>query len=350
MRKERSLHTLYIRADGNNEIGSGHIMRTLAIAHTFRDMGGDCVFITADHMAGELINKYKFDYICLNTKWNDLINEISYLNQIIKAKGCEHILFDTYFASPEYFASLSSLKYKSYIDDFQNNVFPVDLIIHYQINTNFEFYYNSYMLTRTRFCLGEQYAPLRQEFSKCEPFEVRDHVKRICITTGGTDYHNISNKILVGFQQKGWLPLYDIQVIIGKYYTEPERLICQFSQYKNITFLKEPSSMSEVFCSCDLIISAAGSTLYELCACGVPTIAFLIADNQEGVYDMEDQQLLVVGADFRNEKQGQLKQLMDNFELFVNDVEKRRFYSKNMQLRVDGKGAYRIAKTIMNHE
>ncbi|MCR5796546.1 MAG: hypothetical protein K6G63_01315 [Eubacterium sp.] len=31
---------------------------------------------------------------------------------------------------------------------------------------------------------------------------------------------------------------------------------------------------------CDIAISAAGSTLYELCACGVPTITYTTADNQ----------------------------------------------------------------------
>jgi len=38
--------------------------------------------------------------------------------------------------------------------------------------------------------------------------------------------------------------------------------------------------MRGLICSMDLIVSAAGSTLYEICACGVPLITFVTADNQ----------------------------------------------------------------------
>ncbi len=38
--------------------------------------------------------------------------------------------------------------------------------------------------------------------------------------------------------------------------------------------------MKNLMINNDLAISAGGNTLYELCACGIPTIAIIIADNQ----------------------------------------------------------------------
>ena len=38
--------------------------------------------------------------------------------------------------------------------------------------------------------------------------------------------------------------------------------------------------MSEVMKYCDIAITAGGSTMYELCACGVPMITYAFADNQ----------------------------------------------------------------------
>lgn len=46
---------LYIRVDGNEQIGTGHIMRCLAIAETLRRNKTDVVFIVADTRSESLI-------------------------------------------------------------------------------------------------------------------------------------------------------------------------------------------------------------------------------------------------------------------------------------------------------
>ena len=38
----------YIRADGNSQIGAGHIMRCLSIAEALKDKGKVTIFLTAD--------------------------------------------------------------------------------------------------------------------------------------------------------------------------------------------------------------------------------------------------------------------------------------------------------------
>lgn len=46
-------------------------------------------------------------------------------------------------------------------------------------------------------------------------------------------------------------------------------------------YSSECKKMSELMQQCDMAVSAAGSTLYELCACGMPTITYVLADNQK---------------------------------------------------------------------
>ena len=58
---------IFIRADANEYIGSGHVMRCLSIAHAFRDRGKPVTFITADHKADVLIQGAGFPSRCLNS-------------------------------------------------------------------------------------------------------------------------------------------------------------------------------------------------------------------------------------------------------------------------------------------
>ena len=74
---------LYIRVDGNEQIGTGHIMRCLAIAETLRRNKTDVVFIVADTRSESLILNKGFKTICLNTIWNKLDSEIEIIAQIL---------------------------------------------------------------------------------------------------------------------------------------------------------------------------------------------------------------------------------------------------------------------------
>ena len=61
------------------------------------------------------------------------------------------------------------------------------------------------------------------------------------------------------------------------------------------------SDMKSLICSCDIAVSAAGSTLYEICACGVPLITYVLADNQyEGAKAFEEKGLALNCGDIRN--------------------------------------------------
>ena len=107
---------LYIRTDGNAEIGTGHVMRCLSIATTYQKSGGDCIFITADEQMKPLLDEQGFFIICLNSVWNDLDKETEKMEQLINKRKIEKLLIDSYFVTPEYLERLNKLTYLIYMN------------------------------------------------------------------------------------------------------------------------------------------------------------------------------------------------------------------------------------------
>ena len=56
---------IFIRADANETIGTGHIMRCLAIAEKIRALCQDVTFIVADNRSRPMIENRGFKTICL---------------------------------------------------------------------------------------------------------------------------------------------------------------------------------------------------------------------------------------------------------------------------------------------
>ena len=124
---------LYIRVDGNEQIGTGHIMRCLAIAETLRRNKTDVVFIVADTRSESLILNKGFKTICLNTIWNKLDSEIEIIAQILVEENIRELLIDDYFVTENYLKRLSALTNIFYIDDMNDFIYPVSTVI----NCNF---------------------------------------------------------------------------------------------------------------------------------------------------------------------------------------------------------------------
>ena len=73
-------------------------------------------------------------------------------------------------------------------------------------------------------------------------------------------------------------------------------------------------NMSALMQKCDIAISAAGSTLYELCATGIPAITYTLADNQLIAAEQFDKQGIMLSAGDCRDDEGfivRLEKLLD---------------------------------------
>ncbi len=336
------MRMIFIRADGNSIIGMGHIMRCMSIATAFKEAGHNVLFLTADHNADSILEYNGFKYECLDSLWSDMSGELSEIKEKIATYRPELMIIDSYSVSSGYFDSLSGFVKTVYIDDLNEDCWNVDALINYNIYADPELYSN-YSGSHTKLLLGLDYAPLRKEFSGCSVHEVKD-VSKVLVLAGGADPECITESIM-----KTICPKFDnieFHFIIGGLNPRKAEIDKMSEQYSNAALHYNVNNISELMIECDVAISAAGSTLYELCACGVPTIAYALADNQLQALDFfGKQRIMMIAGDCRNNN-GFIPQIKECLMTMMNDELLRVESSKRMQALVDGDGAKRIVERL----
>lgn len=333
---------IFIRADANERIGTGHVMRCLSIARAFASIGKEVVFITADHRGDTLISGYLS--ICLDSIWNEMDSEIEKLEELIKAKKPELLLIDSYFVTEKYLKTASVLTQVAYMDDLNVQSWGVDFLINYNIFADV-LDYTCYDGKGTTLLLNPQFAPLREEFKNCQKHKIKD-VSDVLVSAGGADPEHITEKIMSGICPE----MLDVQFhfVVGVLNPRLDKIKSLAEGEGNAVLHINEKHMSGLMQNCDIAISAAGTTLYELCATGIPTITYTLADNQLVAAEQFDKQGIMISAgDCRDDGEfiGRLAQLLKKLTI---DNRQREDLSRKMQGLVDGLGADRIVDELLH--
>lgn len=346
---DNKMKQIYIRVDGNEIIATGHVMRCLSIAEQIRKAGAEVIFIVADDRPKALIEGRGFSVDVLDTIWNDLNEEIGRLCDYVKECNVKVLLLDSYFVTKEYLQNLSQYTKIVYIDDLNRFVYPVHTVINYGAFAKPALYDESYRLAGldTKFLIGSRYVPLREEFT-LKPFKVQEVLEKVLITTGGTDQLNVAGDLLSRLVKNRELAELEYHVIVGCFNQNREKLHLLADKNPNIYLHENVDNMSDWMRSCDAAISAAGTTIYELCACGIPTICLEIADNQEGAAIWEDTGYMLYAGNAYRDREQCMQGCLEALLKYKDSYEERKDKSMRMQSLIDGYGAVRIAKYLLD--
>lgn len=341
------METVYIRADANEIIATGHVMRCMTIAQQLQKQNIEVVFLVADDRPCAMIRERGFRVDVLNTIWNDLGSETERLCAYIKEHAVKVMIVDSYYVTQEYLQSISHYTRIVYVDDLNRFVYPVHTLINYSAFAQPDWYEDDYRLAgmHTEFLIGSRYIPLREEFVS-QGYEVRNNLTRVLLTTGGTDQLNAAGSLLQEFVCNAELSQLEYHVIVGSFNQNQEMLDSLARMHSNVYLHRNVSNMSEWMRFCDAAVSAAGSTLYELCALGIPTVCMEIADNQEGAVQWEKAGYMLYGGNACKERKACIQKCTDALIRYRSDDAERRRKSKRMRSLVDGHGAGRIAEYV----
>lgn len=347
--------TIGIRADANDTVATGHVMRCITIAKQLISAGSTVLFFTADEYAGELLKKAGMQYVCLHTEWDHMEEETELLRQELLRANCTKLLVDSYQVTGKYFRGLSDLCTLIYIDDCFDQVYPVDMVINYNAY-HVRFPYEEAYAGRAKLLLGTSYVPLREEFAGTADDPARAHDSsensagdtHILLSSGGGDLCDALSGVLSEAMQDKTLQNVIYDVVVGSLNRNSEELERQAKEHPNIRLHYHVEHMAKLMGQCTAAISAAGTMLFELSAMQIPTVFFVSADNQQ--YDHEffaaEERMLYAG-DIREERHKCLEEICSCLKLILQDEKMRDRMKQKMHEVTDGRGARRIAEEIL---
>lgn len=349
---------IYIRADANKNIGMGHIMRCLSIADAFRFCGYAVIFILANEGVERIIKSRGYEAFILNSDYKDLESELEKWPQTPP----DIIIVDSYFATHRYFLELKKISNLVCIDDLVAFPYPVDIIVDYNAYANNLDYQSLYNNSPPKLILGPKYAPLRSGFRNLKRKVQPVRVENILLSTGGADklhlaLHFVKNLV----QQKA--NAYKYHILIGAMNTDKERIHAISKDCEFIILHENVSDMIGLLGDIDVAVSASGSTLYEICACGIPLITYVLADNQiRGAEAFDNLGFTINIGDLREKStvndsvvrsqrlaSYSIDRIMLAIDELCNDYHKRVEIGNRMQDLIDGYGANRMAEEIVSH-
>lgn len=338
---------ILIRTDAIN-IGTGHVIRCLALADELRQRGANVSFICRIE-TGNLIQYiydkcYKVYPLPADIDFN-VDCELTQNILKIENEPWHWLIIDHYGIDISWELKLRDLVNKiMVIDDLSNRQHDCDALLdqNYSDDVN---RYNDLVPNNCIQLLGPSYALLRPQF-----LDVRKRidgsskeVKKILVFMGGVDPDNATGKALRAVKMLD-IPNLAVDVVIGPsnpFRNEIEKLA---SSMKNTTCHFEVDNMANLMAAADIGIGAVGSTTWERSCLGLPTIVMVLSENQSSVAQHLDKIGAVINLG-PNEKVSE-NGIRTAVERLINDPDKRRNMSLKGQSISDGRGVERVASVI----
>jgi UDP-2,4-diacetamido-2,4,6-trideoxy-beta-L-altropyranose hydrolase len=294
------------RTDASMEIGTGHVMRCLTLAWALRGAGAACRFITRalpGNIAGRIADD-GFEVTLLplpqgavpegppaHAHWagigwaQDADETRAALGQAPDWLVIDHYAFDARWQK----AACPEGTRLMVIDDLADRPHACDLLLDQNLGRHAGDYDGLVPETCMRL-IGPRYALLRPEFAaaRAEALARRTGrgLRHLLISMGGVDSVDATSAVLNALRDAPLPEDLTIEVIMGGQAPALEKVRALVRDMPRPTEVAvDVGDMAARMVAADLAIGAGGSTTWERCALGLPSIIVEIAANQAEITD-----------------------------------------------------------------
>ena len=297
------------RVDASLQMGSGHVMRCLTLASALQRRGAECHFICRPHpgnlmqsiaAAGYPVHELAPADGAIDPPGSVTPAHISWLGvsqdedarqsgEVLQALRPDWLIVDHYGLDAAWQRLLRPYCGRlMVIDDLADRPHVCDLLLDQTFGRDQADYQALVPENCTLLC-GSSNALLRPEFAQHRPASLARRrasarAEQLLISMGGVDQANataIVLDVLAGLAQASAL---HIKVVMGSqapWLAAVRELAARLPL--QVEVLVDQRDMAGLMAQADLAIGAAGSTAWERCCLGLPSIMVVLADNQRAV-------------------------------------------------------------------
>ncbi|ACU06135.1 UDP-2,4-diacetamido-2,4,6-trideoxy-beta-L-altropyranose hydrolase [Pedobacter heparinus] len=274
---------ILFRADGNNKIGLGHIMRCIALSEMLSP-NFNCVFLISKPSL-ELQSIIRTFGDLIELKSNTKIDELFEITPLLLSTDI--VVTDGYDFNNVYLKYIKCRVHKLVvIDDLAKGEFIADLVI----NHGGEYIKDKYKTeSYTRLLIGFDYLIVRKAFIQAlTKNRVIDEIETVFICMGGADPFSVTTKVIKACIKSGFVK--NIIVVIGNAYVNTNDLINLIENENegiNIKLERNLSAelMVDMISACQLSICPASSISLEVCCVKSGLLTGTVIDNQFAIHE-----------------------------------------------------------------
>jgi UDP-2,4-diacetamido-2,4,6-trideoxy-beta-L-altropyranose hydrolase len=301
------------RTDAGRTTGIGHLMRCLVIAAAVRDAGGKCWFICqlVEPWLSEMIIERGHRLVNIGAMASNVLADA---NDSAEGHGfargqkpandwlqdcretisrlpdirIDWLVVDHYSLDERWEQAVAGrARAVLVIDDLADRQHACDLLLDQNPGRSAQDY-AALLPASCKVIVGPKYALLREEFCQHRAASVARRradeyrVVSVLVTMGGSDPGNLTADVLRLLGNQFAARELSLDVVLGAAapWLENVQAIATSSAL-NMVVHHNVKNMAVLMASSDLCIGAAGSTALERCVLGLPTIAIVVADNQQ---------------------------------------------------------------------
>jgi len=334
------------RVDAFEEIGCGHLIRCLSLAHELLNQQHKVFFI----------GYYPLEqYRQLILHKNIVIEPISCISEkedatktLSTAKNIQAnmVIVDSYKLSHHWQELFNDQVPLCVFDDIPNRQHHCQLLIDPTINRQAN-EYRPLVGSQCQLLLGEKYTLLRDSFSKLRlknntPSKITAQLNKVLIFFGATDPSGVTFDVLCKMPK-------DIKVIVLLNETSPaySKVVTFIGTQTNIALLTYCQKMADLMNSVDLVIGAPGSNSWERCCLGIPSLTLTLADNQLDIATVMTK--YHAAHNFGSPTKVNINNLINQLFFLQNNLTELKAMSENAKKLCDGNGANRVSKKMLTY-
>ena len=339
--------TLIIRADASNQIGAGHVLRSLALAQAWKDGGGHAIFVMAmeSSMIEARLKSEGMEVAHLSTQGGSADDAIQTI-RLARKKGAIWVVLDGYQFGVDYHRIIkdAGLRLLFIDDNGLSQAYYADIVLNQNLHAHQGLYLNiePYALI----LLGNRYVLLRREFLKWRGWrrQIPEVAHKVLVTLGGGDQDNMTLKVINALKKVDISDL-DVKIVVGPSNTHIETLQkASLFAPCSMRILHNVPDMPELMAWADVAISAGGSTCWELAFMGLPNVTLVLAENQRDIAEGLNKAGVAVNLGWHD--QVSTDELVVALGSLLRSFEQRRHMSQLGTSLVDGMGVDRVAQEL----